>query len=67
MFNIDKLHPKNKEFLIKMNKRHQARLGLEERQKYTLDKIKKVTVHKDHMKVYYEKDWYHYHVNSTWY
>lgn len=37
MFNIDKLHPTAKEFLLKMHARHN------------------------------QKDWYHYHVNGTWY
>lgn len=65
--NINKLHPTVQEFLLKMHKRHTSAMGASEKEKHSLENIKKVTVHKDHIKVYYKHEWYHYHVNGTWY
>ena len=65
--NIDKLHPTVKEVLLKVHQRHTATMGMSEKEKHSLNNIKKVTVHDDHIKVYYQHEWYHYTVNGTWY
>jgi len=64
---LNKLHPTVKDFLLKIHTLHIATMDPSEKEKHSLDKIKKVTIHKDHIKVYYQHEWYHYHVNGTWY
>lgn len=61
------LSPQMKSILLRVNKKHIAAMGATEKEKHSLDNIKKVTVHKDHLKVYYKHDWYHYTPSCDWY
>lgn len=63
------LSPELKSLLLKVHARHIATMGQSEKEKHSLDKIKKVKVNgsKNCLEVYYEHDWYHYTKNGTWY
>lgn len=66
--NINKLNPEAKKLLFDVHRRHLAAMGTEEKERHSLNNIINVVVCKDHIKVYYKHgDWYHYHVNGTWY
>lgn len=66
--NIYELSPRVRNVLLNVHQKHLSAMGMSKKEKHSLDNIKKVVVCKDHLKVYYKHgDWYHYHVNGTWY
>lgn len=65
---IDKLNQEAKKLLFDVHQHHISAMGAKEKERHSFDNITKIVVCRDHIKVYYKHgDWYHYHVNGTWY
>lgn len=66
---MDNLHPNMKRLLLKVNAKHTAAMGTEEKEKHALTNIVKVIVDLEErcLKVYYKHEWYHYTPEGTWY
>ncbi|MBE1554524.1 hypothetical protein [Sporosarcina limicola] len=66
---MDNLHQKTKELLLRVHAKHTATMGQIEKEKHSLENIRKVVVDRKEkcLKVCYEHEWYHYAPNGAWY
>lgn len=67
MIILKNLSPKVKELLLYVHEKHTSTMDQENKDKHSLENIKKVVVEKYCLKVYYEHEWYHYTTQGTWY